>query len=108
MSFSWDINFGNILPVISGVLTIAWAWHRWDKKIDIRHAANQNDIRSLQATTARIEGKVEENTDRTNDGNEDLRSDFARLASQISSHESTDAVRFETIDRRLGHLEERL
>jgi hypothetical protein len=101
MSLDPTINLGNVLTGIGTVGGILWAYHSWDKKVELRHQANKFQIENIDQKVNRIEAKLDENTKTTNG----MDSRVIEMNVKIEKHISTDDVVQKEILRRLDNID---
>ena len=66
LAFDATISLGNILTAVGTVGGILWAYHNWDKRVEIRHIEMSNKVENISQKVDRVEGKIDENTRTTN------------------------------------------
>lgn len=70
MAFDPTINLGTILSAGITVGGILIAYHQWDKRVEIRHIENKNQIANIDQKVDRVEKKIDDNTQTTRAVNE--------------------------------------
>ena len=101
MAFDPTINLGNIITGIGTVGGILWAYHSWDKKVELRHQANKYQIDNIDQKVNRIEAKIDENTKTTNG----VDSRVIDMNVKIEKHITADDVVQKEILRRLDRID---
>jgi hypothetical protein len=108
MAFDPTINLGNILTAVGTIGGILYAYHRWDKQVEIRHIKTTNAFENLNNKldaidhkADRVEGKIEE-TRRDVNGVKDK---FIELNLKMEKHVLADDIVQKEILRRLDKNE---
>ena len=101
MAFDPTINLGNILTAAGTVGGILWAYHRWDKKVELRHQATKLQMGNIDQKVDRLEFKIDENTKTTNGVNDRV----LELKSNVERHCAVDEEIQRSINRRLDKLD---
>ena len=93
MAFSPDVNLGNLLTIGGTVGLLLGFLHKYDKKIDLRHQSNVEAAERQAKSLENIEGKLDENTNRT-----------LEVGMQIGKHVAEDEIYHSEFRRGLDQL----
>jgi len=101
MAFDPTVNLGSIITLLTTIGGLFWAYHAWDKKVEIRHVENQGKIDAIKTSIGGIEDRVCETGG-------DLKcavKEINKVASAVDAHVQNDNIKHEEFDRRLDRLE---
>jgi hypothetical protein len=101
MGFDPTINLGNIITAVGTVGGVLWAYHQWDKKVEIRHIQNTLQIENIDQKVNRIEAKIDDNTRTTNGVDKRV----VDMNVKIEKHITADDVVQKEILRRLDRID---
>jgi hypothetical protein len=108
MAFDSTINLGNILTAAGTIIGLFWAYHQWDKRVEIRHIKTiaafdelNNKMDNIDYKADRVESKVDE-TRRDVNGVKDK---FIELNLKMEKHVISDDIVQREILRRLDKNE---
>ena len=102
MVFDTTISLGNIITGVGTVGGVLFAYHRWDKRVEIRHIQNLNEFESLSGKIDRVESKVDETRKDVNGSRQKL----VDLSRQVEVHLVQDELVQKDIARRLDKLDD--
>lgn len=101
MVFDTTISLGNILTAVGTVVGVMYAYHNWDKRVEIRHVQNLNEFEKLTGMVDRVESKVDETRKDVNGSRQKL----VDLSRQVEVHQVQDELIQKEIVRRLDRLD---
>lgn len=101
MIFDATINLGNVLTGIGTIAGVLWAYHNWDKKVEVRHVVLKSEIKNIDQKVDRVESKIDENTKTTNGVGDRM----IELKVQVEKHCAVDESVQKEISRRLDRME---
>lgn len=102
MVFDTTISLGNILTAVGTVGGVFYAYHSWDKRVEIRHIQNLNEFDKLTGMVDRVESKVDETRKDVNGSRQKLMD----LSRQVEVHLVQDELVQKDIARRLDKLDD--
>lgn len=79
--------------ILGSLFTVLWGFHKWDKKIEIRHASNKASLENMEGALHNVENTLVENTTVTN-----------QIGSEIGEHIAEDRVFHGEFKNSLGEL----
>ncbi len=100
--FDTTISLGNILTAVGTVGGVMYAYHNWDKRVEIRHIRNLNEFESLSGKIDRVESKVDETRKDVNGSRQKL----VDLGEQVRVHQAQDEIIQKEIVRRLDRIDD--
>lgn len=101
MVFDSTISLGNILTAAGTIGGIFYAYHNWDKKVEIRHVKHLAEFDKLSGMVDRVEMKVDETRKDVNGSRQKLDG----LSRQVEIHQAQDDLIQKEISRRLAKLD---
>jgi hypothetical protein len=101
MVFDATISLGNILTAGGTVGGLLWAYHKWDKRIEIRHVNNLNEFAKMNVKMDRVESKVDETRRDVNGSRQKLEA----LDTKVEKHLVADDLVQRELMRRLDKLD---
>ncbi len=110
--FDSTIHLGDVLMMGSVAGSLLFAYHKWDKKIDMRHLENNNAISKIDTKidsqsldikqrVDRVENKIDENT-RTTNG---INARMIDLGVTVEKHITADDIVQKEMLRRIDRID---
>lgn len=93
--FTPDINLGNVISAVSFIGGTLFAFHKFDKKIDLRHQSNVDRDTANIKTMTRIERKLDDTADVAAD-----------LASEVKVHIAEDKIVHANVVNNLSEIKQ--
>lgn len=89
----WYHVISGAFTILGSLLTVFWGFHKWDKKIEIRHESNRASMANMADGLRGVSNKLSENTHKT-----------IEIGSEIGEHIAEDKVIHEELKRRMDEI----